>query len=690
MITTVKTREFDQQLERVAKIRSEVAISLGRIAEILERGESMGATTSGKLGLERDIADLKLAKKNLRKGVFRLLVLGDMKRGKSTFLNVLLGENLLPTNVNPCTAVLTIVRYGENKQVTVHFKSGQRPEKLDFETFKEQYTINPEEAKKLEQEEKQAFPDVEYAVVEYPLSLLAKGIEIIDTPGLNDTTVRNKLSLGYINNCHGVIFVLRAAQPCTLEERSYLENYVKGRQLPIFFVINGWDEVKDSALDPEDPAEIAEAEMELRKVFASHLGEYCQLDGEDIYEQRTFEISAIKALRRQLENPEDQLEGTGFPQFFTALNQFLSQERFTAELEQARTIARVAETHLQEAVQRRIPLIEEDAAELKKRLETVEPEFNKLTQIKDRLQQEIRTVRDLQARAIADSFRDYMLSLGGTFDEDFLQDKPDLDLIDFLNEGKREAFEKAFTKEFQQYVEQKLSAWSITAEEKMDSAFAQLAELAANYGADYSAVTDQITAKLIGESVAAESTQEGRRKSPGWAKWAMGLVSLASGNIAGVAMAGVGFDWQDILLNTMAAIGVGSIMFAVSGGILGPILLAVAGVTFGALQIEKARQKLVKSTKTELLKQLPQVAQQQWQPIYDAVKECFSIYEREVMERMEDDINSQKAELHNLLAQKELSQIDGKKELERLRNLETKVLEERDRLDYACEYLFVS
>ena len=685
---TGKTSNFDQQLERVAKIRAEAALCLGRMTEILEQGESTGANTSGKLGLERDIAELKLGRKILRKGVFRLLVLGDMKRGKSTFLNVLLGDNLLPTDVNPCTAVLTILRYGIKKQVTVYFKYGKRPEKLDFITFKEKYTIKAEEAKRLEDEDKSAFPDIDYAVVEYPLPLLAKGIEIIDTPGLNDTTSRNKLSLGYINNCHCIIFILRASQPCTLTERRYLENYLKGRNLPIFFLINGWDEVGDSVLAPDDSEEVARAEAQLREVLASHLAPYCIIDGEDLYQGRTFELSAIRALRRQMKNQEDNLEGTGFPEFLAALNQFVNTDRFGAELEQARTIARVATTHLQEAVTRRIPLIKEDVAKIKRRLETVEPEFEKLTEIRNSLQQEIRNIQNLQARAIADSFRSYIVGLGVTFEADFLKYQPELNFFDFLNQGKREAFERAFTVEFQQYIHEKLSAWSITTSKKMDEAFAQLAEIAANYGADYSAVTDKITEKLIGAKVCSQSNK--RDRSPGWAKWAMGIVSLASGNMAGVAMAGVGFDWQDILLNTIATIGIGTILLAISGGILAPVVLGVVGLGLGALQVEKRRQKLLQCTKTELLKQLPQVAQEQWQPIYDAVKECFTLYEREVMERIDDDIKSLKAELHNLLSQKKSGQVKVEEELTRLRELESKVLKERDRLESTFEYLLIS
>jgi len=143
----IETDSFLNNLERVARVRSQVATSLAEIAQTLEQGETRGKDTSGGLGLERDIDDLSRASKNLQQGVFRLLVLGDMKRGKSTFLNALIGENLLPSDVNPCTALLTVLRYGAEKKVTVHFNNGTPPEDIDFKSFKRRYTIDPAEAK---------------------------------------------------------------------------------------------------------------------------------------------------------------------------------------------------------------------------------------------------------------------------------------------------------------------------------------------------------------------------------------------------------------------------------------------------------------------------------------------------------------------------------------------------------------
>jgi len=669
----VETSNFLNDLERVAAVRREIAEILSNIATAINQSELAAAAASGKLGLETDSADIKLASNNLRQGVFRLLVLGDMKRGKSTFLNALIGENLLPSDVNPCTALLTILRYGSEKKVTVYFNDGKSPKQLDFKSFKQNYTIDPAEAKRLEAEKKPAFPDIDCAVVEYPLPLLEKGIEIVDSPGLNDTEARNELSLGYINNCHAILFVLRATQPCTMGERRYLENYIKGRGLSVFFLINAWDQVRESLIDPDDPEELAEAEGKLRRVFQANLAEYCLTEGHDIYDERVFAITSIKALRLRIKNPDADLAGTGFPEFMAALNTFLTQERAISELRPARTLARQISARVREAVGRRLPLLDRDVNELKEKINSVEPEFKKLSHIQDEFQQEIIEVRDSKSRAIADSFRTYVLKLENTFETDFLRYQPELKFLDFFSQGKREAFEASLRQALEQYINDKLAAWTLTAEQEMNSAFSHLSKSAANYGASYTKVTEKITEKLTGQKIPAAVSNSNEDNSPAWAKWAMGLFSLTTGNLAGVAMAGAGFDWKNILLNLITVLSVSTIIASLTGIALGPLSLALLGMGVGVLQADGARKELVKAAKKELVKYLPQVAQEQWQPIHDAIKECFDVYGREVSDRMNADINSRKAELDNLLEQKESREINCQAESERLKKLEADV-----------------
>ncbi|MGB3296267.1 MAG: hypothetical protein WBB01_25045 [Phormidesmis sp.] len=237
---------------------------------------------------------------------------------------------------------------------------------------------------------------------------------------MNDTEARNALSLGYINSCHAILFVLRATQPCTLAERRYLETYIKGRGLSVFFLINAWDQIKESLIDPEDETEVAEAEAKLHRLFRTHLQDYCQVDGIDCYRERVFAISALQALRQRLRDRDaslnDGLKGTGLEPFVQALNVFLTQERAIAELRQARTLGRETRDRFQAAVTRRIPLLNQGVDELKQRIASVAPEFEQLASIRDRFQADIRSMRDQKAQAIATSLKTYLYQLENTFE----------------------------------------------------------------------------------------------------------------------------------------------------------------------------------------------------------------------------------------------------------------------------------
>jgi replication fork clamp-binding protein CrfC len=674
---TAKTNRFLEDLDRVAKVRQELAGALSRMVTKLQKSELAAQTGSGEMGFDRDLADLTKASTNLQQGVFRLMVLGDMKRGKSTFLNALIGENILPSDVNPCTALLTVLRYGTEKKVTVHFKDGKSPESIDFSAFKTKYTIDPAEAKRLEESNEPAFPNVDYAVVEYPLELLSKGIEIIDSPGLNDTEARNELSLGYLNNCHAVLFVLSASQPCTLGERRYLENYIKDRGLSVFFLINAWDRVKESLIDPDDATEMAEAEGKLNRVFKANLAEYCTVDGYDIYDERVFSLSSITALRRRIKDKDADLTGTGFPPFINALNTFLTQERAISELRQARIIAKQTCSHVTEAVARRIPLLDTNVVELKAKIEAIEPQFTQLQSIRDSFRDDIRRVRDRQARSIADSMKVYLMKLEDTFEADFQAYHPsDLQFLDFFSGSKREQFNLSAQKGFQQYINDKYSTWTLSAQKELTVAFSELAEQAKKYGVDYQNITQEMAEKLTGKIHTRNNVLEDDG-TPAWAKWAMGLFSLVTGNFGIAALAVGGLNFQSIMLNIFTTAGI-SILF---GALLGPIGIMVASIGVAAFQVDHARKYFTQEIKKQLVAKLPEISQAQWQPIYSAVQECFDTYEREAIERIDDDIKTRKVELQNLVKQKESQEIDRVTEVNRLQQFEAAVVKESESIE---------
>ena len=52
---------------------------------------------------------------------FKIQIAGTFKNGKSTFINALLGEEILPAYALPCTAVINEVKYGDEKKAKLYF-----------------------------------------------------------------------------------------------------------------------------------------------------------------------------------------------------------------------------------------------------------------------------------------------------------------------------------------------------------------------------------------------------------------------------------------------------------------------------------------------------------------------------------------------------------------------------------------
>lgn len=668
----INHKSLTQNLEQISVARYELANHLEEMTAILTTAEMEGEKFSGRLSLDRAIAQLYDAFNNLRKNKFKLLVLGDMKRGKSTFINALIGENLLPSDVNPCTALLTILRYGEKRRVSIYFKEDSQPEILDINAFKQKYTIDSQKAELLAEKEELAFPHVAYAVIEYPLSLLKEGLEIIDSPGLNDTAARNELTLQHIYNCHAVLFVLKASQPCTLDERRYLKNNLQGRDITTFFVINAWDEIKKGLVNPDDPEAVKLAEEKVRQVFRANLHPFL---ASEQYTQRVFEVSALNTLRQRLKNPSTDFQDTSLNEFIVVLDKFLTEERAIAELKQAQIIAKTISYRVDEAVNRRIPLLDENIAELKQRIASTAPEFAELQKIRDSFKQEIELTQTNVSQSIADSFSDFILDLEKTFETDFLATQPEINFADFLDKNKREEFQFTFKRAFERYLNDRLASWEFTAKQKLASSFDNLNKSGTKYQLDYAEVVDSINQKLLGSRF---RTNEYRQGSQQVSPWADNFNDIFFGVPDGFNDVINSFNtfWQTVLASICITLGLRVISLLFTGialNIFGAILLGMGTV---ALQAEYVRRQFLTVTKTEFAKYLPQIAAEQKPLVLAAIKRCFETYSEQVINVVDHDLRSRQLELSNLLEQKENSEINRESEIKRLNDLKENIQRE--------------
>lgn len=60
----------------------------------------------------------------IKKEVFNLMVLGEAKSGKSTFINAYLGEEILPMDVLQCTSAIIKINYGDKFKLVAKTAAG--------------------------------------------------------------------------------------------------------------------------------------------------------------------------------------------------------------------------------------------------------------------------------------------------------------------------------------------------------------------------------------------------------------------------------------------------------------------------------------------------------------------------------------------------------------------------------------
>jgi GTP-binding protein EngB required for normal cell division len=190
-------------------------------------------------------------RERLVEGHLQVAVLGQFKRGKSSFLNALLGESLLPTGVVPLTSVATFIRWAAEPSIRVAYLDG-RPEgglrAADTQQIRAQLA-------RLVTEEENPRNRLGVARVDllYPAPVLRHGIVLIDTPGVGSTLRHNtEAALGVLPECDAGFFVLSADPPVTETELAYLER-VRPHVARLFFVFSKIDylvpEERERALD---------------------------------------------------------------------------------------------------------------------------------------------------------------------------------------------------------------------------------------------------------------------------------------------------------------------------------------------------------------------------------------------------------------------------------------------------------
>ncbi|MFW5748691.1 MAG: dynamin family protein [Chloroflexota bacterium] len=172
--------------------------AIGLLTDVAGTLAEMGDET------EQDRRRIMDVARDLREMFFLVVVIGEFNAGKSSFINALLGAEVLPTGITPTTEVIELIRYSETPALKPTVKEDGLRE--------------------------WAHPNTG-----------APGVAIVDTPGTGSIFKQHeKIAKDFLHRSDLVIFVLSAKRAFADTERLYLEmarNYGK----KIILVVNQSD-----------------------------------------------------------------------------------------------------------------------------------------------------------------------------------------------------------------------------------------------------------------------------------------------------------------------------------------------------------------------------------------------------------------------------------------------------------------
>jgi GTP-binding protein EngB required for normal cell division len=231
----------------VARLNQYLLQSAGQdLRERLQRLEGTTAELELLAKIERIISDRGLVEfrgtlsgiaDRLEDESLEIAVFGRVSAGKSSLLNAILGDEILPVGVTPITAVPTRIRFGATPLLTVSF--AERP----TQTFDINRLMDVASEKGNPRNEKR----VTRIVVELPSSRLREGVTLVDTPGLGSlATTGAAETLAYLPKCDLGVVLIDAGSTLTAEDLRTVET-LQEAAIPVQILLS-----KADLLTPED------------------------------------------------------------------------------------------------------------------------------------------------------------------------------------------------------------------------------------------------------------------------------------------------------------------------------------------------------------------------------------------------------------------------------------------------------
>lgn len=249
---------------------------------------------------------------DIKNDFFVVVVLGEFKRGKSTFINALIGNDLLPTDVLPETATINALIYNEKPELEIIMQDGSVECGQVERSFLERFSAKnqTDECSK-----------IKYLKIGYPFKLLNNNVVIVDTPGVSDLNEqRCDVTYNFIPKANAVLFLLDANSPLKKSEIDFIEEKLLAQGIDnIIFLVNKYDNIDDE----EDEDFWENLQVHMLKAFSESEHPLKALN--------MYPLSAKMALRGVLEQKQNFIDASGIMEIKTTLQKTVSEGRVEEE-----------------------------------------------------------------------------------------------------------------------------------------------------------------------------------------------------------------------------------------------------------------------------------------------------------------------------------------------------------------------
>jgi ribosome biogenesis GTPase A len=259
-------------VKQAAEAEAAIRNSVESLLSIVEQHQ---LDTDGDVSKSLRALNNRIASKSVR-----LVVLGEFSAGKTTFINSLLGTDILRTGILPTTAVCTYISYGCFPRCEVLLKTGKTLQLSSQEIGA--FSVEGSSSSELEE-----------VRLQLPSSVLADGLIIVDTPGVNvNIEAHEAITSKAIEEANACVYLMDARQPGKKTTIDFLRKlaYRVGK---FFFVLNRADileaDEQQEALDFVQQALKNECGIEKARValLSSTLA-----SGDEFWESRFHEFNS--------------------------------------------------------------------------------------------------------------------------------------------------------------------------------------------------------------------------------------------------------------------------------------------------------------------------------------------------------------------------------------------------------------